>query len=233
MNRHRIDLLDSFRFLAVMSVLLYHFTYRWKSEIPGRNYYGDLFRYGFLGVQLFFVISGFVISYTLENTASLASFFKNRLIRLFPPLLLCTLITFVAAAFLDDKALFVFARQPANLLPSLTLITPRIWFLLTHKDFMWVNGSYWSLWVEVQFYTIASTLYFSSKSNFLRNMLLTTIVLSSIKYMPGLLAAILPGATPFFSAWGQGNAIFNIVFYIPGCNISQVGTDRIIRVDNV
>jgi peptidoglycan/LPS O-acetylase OafA/YrhL len=220
MNSHRIDLLDSFRFLAVMSVLLYHFTFRWGHQYPNGTYYGDLFKYGYLGVNFFFIISGFVISYTLENTADFKAFFKNRFIRLFPPLLLCTLITFGAAALLDKDNLFSFAHRSRNLLPSLTITNPRIWELLTKGNFAWINGSYWSLWVELQFYVIASTLYFLGKKNFFRNMLFASLALSVIKYSPTVLLNTswgnhLPGVIiSFIRGWRFADELFNICFYI-------------------
>src|SRR5271154_6573804 len=140
MNRRRIDLLDSFRCLACLSVMFYHFVFRWNILLPQHDGFGSLFSQGFRGVQLFFVISGFVISYTLENTDGPLVFFKHRFIRLFPPLLLCTLITFAVAACLDKGGFCPFAHDPANLLPSLTLITPKLWTPLTRHPFSWING---------------------------------------------------------------------------------------------
>jgi peptidoglycan/LPS O-acetylase OafA/YrhL len=58
MNSRRIDLLDSFRFLAVMGVLLFHFTFLWKDKCPYGDYFGSLFRYGYLGVQFFSLFPG-------------------------------------------------------------------------------------------------------------------------------------------------------------------------------
>src|SRR5258706_4991330 len=118
MNSRRIDLLDSFRFLAVMGVLLFHFTFLWKDKCPYGDYFGSFFRYGYLGVQFFFIISGFVISYTLEGTDSLSSFWKNRFIRLFPPLLACTIITFGVAGILDSHLLFSDSHKAINFLPT-------------------------------------------------------------------------------------------------------------------
>ncbi|HTD39422.1 MAG TPA: acyltransferase family protein, partial [Mucilaginibacter sp.] len=85
MNKHRIELLDSFRFIAILSVMLFHFTYSWTARDPYGKFFLHIFHYGYLGVQFFFMISGFVISYTLENTPNLLSFYKNRFSRLFPP----------------------------------------------------------------------------------------------------------------------------------------------------
>src|SRR5258708_29202700 len=114
MNSRRIDLLDSFRFLAILSVLFYHFTIEWRDHTPYGHYFGDLFKYGYLGEEFFFVISGFVISSTLESTDSLSSFWKRRFIRLFPPLLACTIITWGLAALLDSDQLFPNAHKIKN-----------------------------------------------------------------------------------------------------------------------
>lgn len=224
MKKHRIELLDGFRFIAVMSVLFYHFTSLWMAKYP----YGDLyhrifhhvFDYGFLGVQFFFMISGFVISYTLENTAGLLSFYRNRFVRLFPPMLLCSVLTFLAVHFLDREHLFKNAHEIKNFLPGLTFINPTFWTLVTGTEFHWMNGSYWSLWVEVQFYIVSSGLYYFSKRHFFRNMLLAGIVISSIKYIPGYFLnnqadyLELHHLHDFFDGWRYGDEIFNLTFYI-------------------
>lgn len=220
MNPHRINLLDSFRFLAIMSVLLYHFTCRWNAQLLIANDYHDIFKYGYLGVNFFFIISGFVISYTLENTDGIVSFWKNRFIRLFPPLLLCTLLTFWVASTLDKDGLFPYARQPRDLLPSLTMTNPNIWKELAGANFGWINGSYWSLWLELQFYVLSSVIYFLDKKHFFRNMLLASIALCIIKFIPGYLlnshwkSRFPPLATSLLAGWSYADELFNIVFFI-------------------
>src|SRR4051812_27279825 len=88
-SKKRIVLLDSFRCIAILLVVFYHFTYRWTSPhatinlYPYKNWYGNISEYGLLGVSFFFIISGFVISFTLESTDSISAFYKNRFIRLF------------------------------------------------------------------------------------------------------------------------------------------------------
>jgi peptidoglycan/LPS O-acetylase OafA/YrhL len=220
MNKHRIELLDSFRFIAVLCVLLYHLTDTWTSLYPYGNFFRHVFSFGYVGVQFFFMISGFVISYTLENTPNLLSFYRNRFARLFPPMLLCTFLTFITVCFLDDHLLFRNAHELKNFVPSLTFINPTLWTLITNVDFHWVNGSYWSLWVEIQFYFISSMLYFLSKRHFFRNILLAGIAISVIKDVPiNLLNNHLDylqshGLYTFFKGWRYGNELFNITFYI-------------------
>ena len=251
MNNRRIDLLDSFRFLAVLGVLLYHFTFEWKARTPYGNYFGDLFRYGYFGVAFFFIISGFVISYTLESTGSLSLFWRHRFIRLFPALLLCSLLSYMAAVLLDNDQLssqvilspnprlpalplppnallFPNAHKISNFLPTLTLTNPNIWNSLNSLagspapgiHFAWINGSYWSLWVEIQFYLVASLLYFWNKKNFFRNILLAAIILDIVKDIPPFLlngrwrSAFSQGLVDFLSGWNYTNAVFNIDYYI-------------------
>jgi peptidoglycan/LPS O-acetylase OafA/YrhL len=220
MEKHRIEGLDGFRFLAILSVMLYHFTNSWIGLYPYGNFFRHLFQYGWLGVYFFFMISGFVISYTLERTSGIHSFFTNRLSRLFPPMLLCTIITFVVSRTLDDQFLFPNAHQPKNFLPSLSFVSPALWSLPSKINFAWINGSYWSLWVEVQFYFIASAIYFLNKKDFFRNILLAGLALGSLKYIPIYFIHFQPGFlrdhgwNGFFTGWKRGDEIFNIDFFI-------------------
>jgi peptidoglycan/LPS O-acetylase OafA/YrhL len=220
MSKHRIELLDSFRFIAIMAVLLYHLTDSWLPLYPYGNFFNHIFKYGYLGVNFFFIISGFVISYTLENTASLASFYRNRFSRLFPAMLLCTVITFIVICLLDDRHLFKNAHEIKNFIPSLTFINPTLWTLVTGVNFHWINGSYWSLWTEIQFYLIASGLYFLNKKHFFRNVLLAGIMISFIKYIPICFLndhtayTQMHGLNDFFEGWRYGNEVFNLTFYI-------------------
>jgi peptidoglycan/LPS O-acetylase OafA/YrhL len=141
-DERRVKLLDSFRFIAITAVLFYHFTHLWVTQYPYGNYFHHIFKYGYLGVQFFFIISGFVISYTLENTPTLFSFYKNRFSRLFPSMLLCSLITLIVISLLDDHYLFKNAHELKNFIPSLTFINPTLWTLITKVNFYWINASY-------------------------------------------------------------------------------------------
>jgi len=219
MNKHRIDLLDGFRFIAIMAVVLYHFTNESAAIYPYGNFFRHIFSWGYLGVQFFFMISGFVISYTLENTAGLLSFYRNRFGRLFPAMLLCTLLTFIVCSLLDNNNLFRNAHDIKNFAPSLTFTNPSIFTFITKIDFHWINGSYWSLWVEIQFYIIASMVYYLNRKHFFRNMLLAGIAISLLTYIPDLLTNYIPYlASPkrngVFAGWKYGNEVFNITFFI-------------------
>src|SRR4029079_16899897 len=82
--RKRLPGLDSVRGLAVLVVLAFHIT----SEFPRSNILHSLFAWGWMGVDLFFALSGFLITGILLNTVGKAGYFRNfytrRLLRIWP-----------------------------------------------------------------------------------------------------------------------------------------------------
>ena len=181
----RIEILDGFRFIAILSVVLYHFYSRWTAPIYPDSLYPYLSKYnyfnlGYLGVQFFFIISGFVIASTLETTPTFGAFLKKRWIRLFPALVICSLITFSSINLLDPENLFARSQNSLNLLYSITLINPELINFLLKPFHIYgsnISGSYWSLWPEIQFYFLAAALYFLNPSRFLVRFLIVALSL--------------------------------------------------------
>jgi len=183
--KSRIAILDGFRALAILSVVLFHLFTRWTlpansiSLYPYNDKY-DFFEYGQYGVQFFFIISGFVIFFTLENTTSFSAFWKRRFIRLFPSMLFASLITFIVVRLLDETDVFPLSHSVYNLIPGITFISPEVLNNIFHRfgvHLNYMDGSYWSLWPEIQFYLFSSTLYFINKEKFVRNFLICSILL--------------------------------------------------------
>ena len=103
-HKARIGVLDGFRTIAIISVLLFHLFSLDDFHYPyGQKY--NFFWQGRYGVEFFFIISGFVIFYTLENTQSLKIFFLNRLIRLYPSALIASTITLIVLLLLTNENL--------------------------------------------------------------------------------------------------------------------------------
>ncbi|MBF4517577.1 acyltransferase [Flavobacterium sp. ANB] len=176
----RISVLDGFRAIAIISVLLYHYFYRWN-DVEYPYFGGDYFHYGFKGVSFFFIISGFVICYSLESTQSFFAFWKKRFIRLFPSMFIASILTFTFLFFFDFDKTFGDSNHFRNVLISFTFLPPNLfdWLFRIKNHFSYLNYSYWSLWPEIQFYFLASAIYFTDKFNFKRNFLIVcfTIVL--------------------------------------------------------
>ena len=104
----RISELDALRGIAAMAVIFFHFTSsiakNWSFHLydpPFQFWYGDK------GVDLFFMISGFVIFMTLDRARSAASFAVGRFSRLFPTFWACALITLLVTPL---RALFNWPR---------------------------------------------------------------------------------------------------------------------------
>jgi peptidoglycan/LPS O-acetylase OafA/YrhL len=172
----RLAHLDGLRGVAVLFVVFFHYFERWPAFYPyGTTLVTPLSMLTALtGVCLFFVISGFVITMTLHRCASLAEFAVRRFGRLWPPMLLCALISYSLLSTIPASPFHVL---PRDFLPSLTFIDPYIYGLALHQHFDWMDGAYWSLFVEVQFYAFISLIYFLSRKHFTRNFVLTSAAL--------------------------------------------------------
>ena len=100
-KNYRLDI-DALRGISVLSVVLYH------SKLQFFNY--DFFSGGFLGVDIFFVITGYLISkillneYYLTNNINFADFYKRRVRRLIPTLVVILMASTLLSYFVLDPA---------------------------------------------------------------------------------------------------------------------------------
>lgn len=161
MATKRFELLDLFRFMAILMVMFYHYFSRWSVGHDSVDFYPysnkyNFFLWGRMGVQFFFIISGFVIYMTLERASSLVDFAKKRLVRLWPSMLLLSTVTFLVFILFDSSSIFIDSHRVGNLLYSWTFLGKS----LNTSGLTYIDGSYWSLWVEIQFYILAALVYF-------------------------------------------------------------------------
>jgi peptidoglycan/LPS O-acetylase OafA/YrhL len=184
MQKNRIEVLDSFRGIAIIMVIFFHFFSRWTNLYPYQNKY-DFFGHGKFGVHFFFMISGFVIFFTLEKTKSLAQFWFNRFVRLLPAMFFASILTFVFFNLFDSDFLFPTSHYFENVLVSLTFIQPSLIESITRYSIKldYVSGSYWSLWVEIQFYVLASFFYFFNQKKFYTYFFITSVVLVIFNFL--------------------------------------------------
>jgi len=158
----RISFLDGLRGVAILWVILFHAYVRWPNLVAYGNKYSDVmfFKYGWLGVDLFFMISGFVILMTLEKTTDFFQFMYRRWLRLFPAMLIVSLLVFTTAR-------AVFPERPSgipvfrDLLPGLTFISNDLLARIFHTPMGVIDGVYWSLFVEVKFYVLFGIIFFA------------------------------------------------------------------------
>jgi peptidoglycan/LPS O-acetylase OafA/YrhL len=140
----RIEAVDALRGVAAVLVLLFHYTARYDELYRHTAQAPFTLSWGHLGVQLFFMISGFVIFMTLDRTKSPADFVVSRFSRLYPAYWCAVLLTFGV-----QSLLWIDAK-----LASATTVAMNM--LMFHGLFGYasVDGVYWTLEVELLFYLL-------------------------------------------------------------------------------
>ncbi|RKS71660.1 peptidoglycan/LPS O-acetylase OafA/YrhL [Actinomadura pelletieri DSM 43383] len=150
-RRERLRELDLLRFLAALAVVLYHFTGfggagAWPE--PSADVFSEIApvtRFGYLGVDLFFVISGFVILMSAWGRGP-GEFGVSRLVRLMPAYWVSVLLgAVVYGVFRQGHGV------PGLVLPNLTMLQGGL-------GLRNVDAVYWTLWVELHFYFLVAVL---------------------------------------------------------------------------
>jgi peptidoglycan/LPS O-acetylase OafA/YrhL len=145
----RESFLDVLRFVAAFAVVLFHFGFRGYAAHDLQDLaYPELAafaKYGYLGVELFFMISGYVIPWSIHNR-SVASFAVSRAIRLYPTYWLCAALLVAVPPLLGDWRFHIPARDA---LLNLTMVAP--WFGAAYID-----PVFWTLAIELQFYVLVA-----------------------------------------------------------------------------
>ena len=199
-----IPAIDGLRAIAVIAVMLYHLGVSW---IPG----------GFLGVDLFFVISGYVITRLLLDSIQerggldLRDFYLARIRRLLPPLVFMIVTTSIfVGLWAPDTTKKFLTDAPFSLTGAMNW-----WLVFNHQDYFEASGRppllqhTWSLAVEAQFY-----------------LLWPLILLIVLKYLG---KKLIPAAALIIAAT-SGVALMFVSFQLDAANSSKVshvyfGTD--------
>lgn len=142
----RFEWIDYARFAAALSVMSYHYLVNGirNGKLTGIGPFegaGALFQYGYLGVPLFFMISGFVIM-SSARSGSPVKFVISRVFRLWPAFVFCMTLTSIVLAIWPSPLMPISAGQ---YFVNLTMIP---------TSFGWpvVDGVYWTLKTEIIFY---------------------------------------------------------------------------------
>ena len=138
----RIREFDALRGLAAMAVVLFHYTTRYDQLFGTREGLWGYFPLGYVGVQLFFMLSGYVIFMTVRRSANVLDFAVRRFSRLYPAYWAALALTFSVVTLAGVPELRV---SLGTALVNLTMFQQVL-------DTPHVDGVYWSLQVELFFY---------------------------------------------------------------------------------
>jgi peptidoglycan/LPS O-acetylase OafA/YrhL len=168
---HRIPTLDGLRGLAIILVVLYHYFPQWI-----------VFNFGWSGVDLFFVLSGYLISSRLipyvNDPGLLKKFYRNRILRIVP-LYFIFLIIFLITWFCFSSATTLSAFPFYSLNWSYFFVFLQNWIFITDYTETKVHLQHlWSIAVEEQIYIVFPlfVLFLKSKKKILTACLLLLCV---------------------------------------------------------
>jgi peptidoglycan/LPS O-acetylase OafA/YrhL len=196
--------LDALRGVAALAVLVFHYTVRYDNLYNHRDPVPD-FVWGEYGVQLFFMISGFVIFMTLQRTRSSLDFLVSRASRLYPVYWAAVLLTFAVTGVFGLPGL---ENRPWEALVNLTMLQ-RL-FGVSHVD-----DVYWTLTVELAFYVLMWLVFVTGQLRRIERWGALWLGLMLVYGLLGrLLGVSLPGPVANFLLLEHGNLFFaGILFY--------------------
>ena len=194
----KIETIETLRGIASLMVCLYHLT---KSNLPflgSAEILVSVFAYGWLGVEIFFVLSGFIIPYSMIKSGyrirNFFTFLAKRCIRIEPPYILSILLVVV----LGFISVFMPGYKEGTFSLNLGQIVSHVAYLPVHLGFEWLSPVYWSLEAEFHYYILIALilpfLLVNRQCMYLSFILLWTasffIPLYVFSYMPFFIAGI-------------------------------------------
>ncbi|MGL7661120.1 acyltransferase [Salmonella sp. NW791] len=192
--KYRADI-DGLRAVAVLSVVIFHY---FPSILPG----------GFVGVDIFFVISGYLITSIIlksasSNSFSYVEFYKRRILRIFPALsvvlISCLIIGWVYFFQDDYKSLGKHVFSGAFFISNLTLWSESGYF--DSQSYLKPLLHLWSLGIEEQFYIlwpIVILCCFKSKHS-KRNIVLSCAAIFIVSYTTSVSTMAYEGGANYYS----------------------------------
>ena len=157
--------LDAVRGIAVLMVVLHHFLQIFS--LPANlNWFSQFFiNFGQYGVELFFIVSGFVIFSSYPEIRSIKNFILQRVTRLIPALGLAISINFIIAV-VQGK---INSKLLLSSISSFLIIDPNLLNRIFGTSyFSWIDNSYWTLFIEMTFYINYGLIFFMMRNKSLK-----------------------------------------------------------------
>lgn len=192
MKKIHHDWLDYARFLAAMSVCWFHYCANGIrngkiSSISDFGVFGKVAEYGYLGVDLFFVISGFVVLYGAINKSA-DEFVVARVVRIYPAYIFCMTLTAIV---------LIVSGKGVGLLQYIANLT----MIASYFGFENMDGVYWTLALELIFYSLIWVIIFTGQVKRVEVVVFAWIFLMAIFRMLNLRVPLFSG---YFSLFAGG-----------------------------
>ncbi|WP_028774230.1 acyltransferase family protein [Shewanella waksmanii] len=175
--------IDILRFLSALAVVIFHYTYTGYMEgfatIANFPQLREFTKYGYVGINFFFIISGFVIFMSIaDNNAN--RFLASRFSRLFPAYWFALwLTTFVTILIGGDT----FSVTIMQFFANVTMINP----LFGHSA---IDSAYWTLFIELQFYLVVLLILQLKLSRYFLHLIALTLIGSTVALFTDWAAAV-------------------------------------------
>ncbi len=186
--------LDLLRSAAAFSVMMYHLAF-WSWAFPAGqvalaskgvadfNDWPLITSAGWIGVQIFFVISGFVIATSAANSTA-SRFFISRFTRLVPAVWVCATITLIAWLLIDVGTPLAHMRAYVKSVAFIPIPA-------------WIDSVYWTLGVEIVFYALVFCLVACNRFSCLKPIMCGIGLACSLFWLGYAFAAVNPDSPTF------------------------------------
>lgn len=156
--KERLENIDLLRGVAIIFVVLYHYTNHYPPEYLLRtdNWFLPIAKYGWSGVDIFFIVSGYCIALTIIKTSNFVEFSVKRFARIYPAYFFCGISTLIFFSFFDLPG-----REVSWFTGFMNLIFANF---VPGLNFKYIDGIYWALIVELKFYIFFGIIYFFFKN---------------------------------------------------------------------
>ncbi len=167
---------DLLRLFAALSVVFFHTIHRLNIDM---NYFILSFFKFIPGVPIFFFISGFLISLSYSKSTSIKSYIKKRALRIYPALYLCLILSIISVFYIGYLNTEVFFIKDF----WIWIIAQISFVQFYNPEFLrgygvgTLNGSLWTISVELQFYFLIPILYRLIRNKNKNNYLIILIII--------------------------------------------------------
>jgi peptidoglycan/LPS O-acetylase OafA/YrhL len=212
----RLRSLDALRGVAALAVVVFHFTFSFdqRGTFPGYPHAIFSFPGGRYGVQLFFVISGFVILWSIQRQTTVGKFAWSRFTRLFPPYwasLVFVSVYILFAQHVLDAGVGALGFTAGQWFANISMVPRWIPPFRFHE----VDAAYWTLAIEMGFYVVIGVMMATglTKKNRIVPAMFTfwcfDLAVNGIHFLSGVASGnTVPGTGDYSNLFLAGMALF-------------------------